>query len=193
MRFLRNRTTAVVAGAAAIVALSATGSVAGQLIGSSDIKDDSVRSIDIHDGTIRVKDLRPGAAASLEGKDGVDGKDGKNAFSSLAAGAGYAGWPVENPHHEKWAANSYGETVQKCRAGEYVTGGGFSQAGGDATDLGGMTRGVEILVSAPYTDSYEPISEADSRFHATKWVVRGYNNTDEPVDVRAWVVCAKVN
>jgi hypothetical protein len=183
MRLMRNRTTAVVVGAAAIVALSATGSVAGQLIGSAGIKDDSVRSIDIKDETVKLKDLRPSAVNKLHGKDDV---------TSLAAGAGYAGWPENNPHHEKWAANSYGETVQKCPAGEYVTGGGFSQQGG-ADDLGGMTRGVEILVSAPYVDTYVPISEADSRFRATKWVVRGYNNTDAPVDVRAWVVCADGN
>jgi hypothetical protein len=201
MRFINRKTLALAGAAAALVAVGSAGSaVADSLIGSADIQNESIRSADIKNGKVRIHDLSPQAVASLQGqagkdgvngKNGVDGKDGKDgkSFVSPAAGAGYAGWPTDAPHHEMWAANSYGETVQKCKAGEVVTGGGFSQQGGDATDLGGMTKGVQILVSAPYTAEYVPISEADSRFHADRWVVRGYNGTDAPIDVRAWVLC----
>jgi hypothetical protein len=195
--------------AAALVFASTTGAVASGLIGSKDIKNDSVRSIDVKDGTLRVKDLRPHAVQVLkghdgkngvdgvDGKDGRDGKDGTNAHVHPAAGAGYADWPTANPHHDLWAPHSYGETVQVCKAGEVITGGGYSSFGGfdgdNSKDLGGNNKDVTITVSAPYIASdaaYDPISTTDSRFHADRWVVRGFNNSDAPVDVRAWALCA---
>jgi hypothetical protein len=193
----RNILIAGIAATVAAIGIGIGGAQAANLIDSHDIEDDSVRSVDVKDGTLGVKDMRPGAVDQLKGQDGKDGEDGKDGkdgkdASVPAAGAGYAGWPVENPHHDMWAPHSAGTTIQKCHAGEYVTGGGFSQQGGEM-DLGGTTSGVEILVSAPYVDSYEPISETDSRFHATKWIVKGYNGTDEPVDVRAWVLCTSAN
>ena len=185
---LKNIAVLSISAAVAVVGIGigAGGSAyADSLIGSSGIQDGSVRSKDVKDGTLRLADMRPGALAKLHGQDGKDA-------SPSAAGAGYAGFPEANPHHDFWPAKSYGETVQKCGAGEYVTGGGFSQQGG-SDDLGGTTRDVEILVSAPYTGEYVPISDADSRFHADRWIVRGYNGTDHPVDVRAWVLCAPLN
>jgi hypothetical protein len=156
----------LVAGIAAVIAAVALGSGNAQaavtrLIGSHDIKDNSVR----------LADLRAGA------------KDQLTEAPQVVAGAGYAGLG----HHELWQPG-YNETVQKCHDGEIAVGGGYSQAGGDATDLGGQND-VVVTVSAPYIDNYVPVSDQDSRFEATKWVVRGFNNTNEPVDVRAWVTC----
>jgi hypothetical protein len=57
---------AVIGASALMITLGATGSaVAGSLIGSARIKDNSIRSRDIHDGTIKLKDLRPSAVAAL--------------------------------------------------------------------------------------------------------------------------------
>ncbi|HEX6149921.1 hypothetical protein, partial [Nocardioides sp.] len=159
---------------------------------SGDIQDDSIRSVDIKDGTIRQHDLTEPAQAAFKGKPGKPGKDGKDGVSGIAAGAGYA----DLGHHAKWEAGSWGQTVQKCKAGEYAVGGGFSSWGGfngdNSKDLGGAAD-VQITVSAPYIENdaaYEPISDTDSRFRPTLWVVRGFNHGSEPVDVRAWVVCA---
>lgn len=203
-RVLNSRIAAVGAGAAVLAVLAGGVGYAAGEITSNDIQDNTIRSADVKDESLKLKDLANGAQNQLKGEQGPAGPkgetgeqgpagtDGTNAEVRPAAGAGYAGFPEGNPHHDLWAPNSYGETVQVCHEGEVVTGGGFSQMGG-ADDLGGTTSGVEILVSAPYTADYQPISETDSRFNADRWIVRGYNGTDQPVDVRAWVLCAPAN
>ena len=50
MSLLNSRITAVVAGSVLVVALGATGAVAGDLIDSGDIRDGSLRSVDLHGG-----------------------------------------------------------------------------------------------------------------------------------------------
>ena len=50
MSLLSNRITAVVAGSVLVVGLGATGAVAGDLIGSGDIRDGGVRSVDLGAG-----------------------------------------------------------------------------------------------------------------------------------------------
>jgi hypothetical protein len=50
MSLLNNRITAVMAGSVLVVGLGATGAVAGDLIGSRDIRDGSVRGVDLGDG-----------------------------------------------------------------------------------------------------------------------------------------------
>lgn len=195
MSIFRSRVTAVVAGAATVVALGATGAVAGDLIGSKDVQDDSLRGVDVHNGSLGFRELndytkdrinRPGPQGE-QGEPGQDGADG-NANPS-AAGAGYT---------QVWAPNSFGESIQKCPAGEYVTGGGYSMWGGYPTngsyDLGGENLDIEVTVSAPYIKGdYVPISDTDSRFYADQWVVRGFNHGDTEQIVRAWVLCAPVS
>jgi hypothetical protein len=50
MSVLKNRISAVVAGSAVLVAVGATGAVAGNLIGSADIRDGGVHRVDLADG-----------------------------------------------------------------------------------------------------------------------------------------------
>jgi len=50
MSVLNNRITAVVAGSVLVVGLGATGAVAGDLIGSADIRDGGVHRVDLGDG-----------------------------------------------------------------------------------------------------------------------------------------------
>jgi len=183
-----------------------------------------ITGADIKNGTIHGADLAPGLVGKLNGQKGDavatgakgatgatgangpigpqgpkgdkgdSGADGDDAGVS-AAGAGYADLGA----HDRWAADdAVHETVQKCKAGEYVTGGGFSQWGGagltPTKDLGGGSD-VQITVSAPYIASdgaYVPVSGSDSRFLADRWVVRGYNHSDADVDVRAWALCAPI-
>lgn len=196
---------------AIIVAVTGGSASAGRLITGRDIKDNSVGSVDVRDsslktadikdGQVKITDLDPVLAKSLanlilnpskaqdgaagpkgdKGEAGTNGTNGQDGTSNpSAAGAGYT---------STWAAHSAGQTVQKCRAGEYVTGGGYSTWGGEY-DLGNNPD-IQVTVSAPYIQGeYEPISDSDSRFYADQWVVRGYNNGDTDQVVRAWVLCA---
>ncbi|HYH73125.1 MAG TPA: hypothetical protein VD764_07895 [Nocardioides sp.] len=79
----RSRGTVLIA-AAAILALGAsTGAVAGSLITSSQIKNNTIRSADVKNGAIKMRDLAPGVRSqvkvkALPGKDGVNGTNGVN-------------------------------------------------------------------------------------------------------------------
>jgi hypothetical protein len=88
MRFINRKTLAIAGSAVALVALGSTGTaVAGSLIGSSDIQDNSIRSVDIKDGSVKRADLSNPINRALAkiGKDGVNGKDGKNGTDVDAA------------------------------------------------------------------------------------------------------------
>lgn len=87
--------------ALAAIALISTGTAsAAGLIGSADIKDDSVRSIDVRDHTIKKRDLRPALFNRLAkdevgtgtqgpaGPQGPAGKDGKDGAAGPAGPAG---------------------------------------------------------------------------------------------------------
>ena len=103
MQVFKGRTAAVVASAAMLVGLGGvSGAVAGNLIGSADIKDDSVRSVDIHDGTVKQRDIKPalverfladqaGGEQGPAGPAGPAGKDGKDGAAGPAGPAGPAG------------------------------------------------------------------------------------------------------
>ena len=190
-RVLNSRVAAVGAGAAALAVLAGGVGYAAGEITSHDIQDNTIRSADVKDESLKMKDFTNGAKKQMVAQQGQAGNP--------AAGAGYAGFPADNPHHDLWAPGTWSETVQECKDGEYVTGGGYSSFGGyngdGSKDLGGAND-VQITVSAPYIENdgaYVPISDSDSRFHADRWVVRGFNHGSEPVDVRAWVLCAPAN
>ena len=91
MSVLKNRISAVVAGSAVIVALGATGAVAGNLIGSADIRDGGVHREDLGnginaridnkatDGQVnglqnRVTDLEGESESSDSRADGIEGR-----------------------------------------------------------------------------------------------------------------------
>jgi hypothetical protein len=194
MKFINSRTGAVLAGASCLVILGGVGgATAGSLIGSEQIRDNSVRSVDIHDGQVRNVDLGQGVRDALaqhardgvNGKDGVDGKDGKDGVTNVIAGAGYT---------DTWVGDQ-GATLQtargECPSGQAALGGGFSTWGGDK-DLGGDNKNIQITVSAPYFEGdYVPVDEAGN-FRPTEWVIKGYNNGTTDQIVRPWVVCANV-
>ncbi|PWN02845.1 hypothetical protein DJ010_10590 [Nocardioides silvaticus] len=70
------RTGAALAAGAALVLAAGGGAVAGSLITSADIADNSVRSRDVRDGTIRLMDIAERAKAKLAGADGATGPQG---------------------------------------------------------------------------------------------------------------------
>lgn len=76
MPMLGSRSVAVLAGAAVLVGASSFGAVAGGLITSRDIKDDTVRSVDVTDNTLRLADINDRAEARLRGAKGEQGPQG---------------------------------------------------------------------------------------------------------------------
>ena len=78
MRFINRKTLAIAGVAAALVAVGSAGTaVAGSLIGSADIENESVRSVDLKNGSVERADLSNpvnDALASI-GEDGAQGPD----------------------------------------------------------------------------------------------------------------------
>lgn len=91
MPMLGSRSVAVLAGAAVLVGASSFGAVAGGLITSRDIKDDTVRSVDVTDNTLRLADINDRAEAALAGKDGKDGVDGTDGVDGVDGAPGKDG------------------------------------------------------------------------------------------------------
>jgi hypothetical protein len=202
-KILRSRVAAVSIGALVVVGLGAGGATAAGMIDSGDIRNNSVEQTDLardsvgkselKDNAVGPRYLTDGLLAQIAkgGEKGEPGKPGDPGISNLIVGSGYAGLGA----HDYWEPHSYGETIETCPDGQYAIGGGYSQdasTGGDGKyDMGGRSD-VQVTVSAPYfKGDYEPVDDAGN-FRADQWVVRGYNNGDTRVDVRAWVVCANV-
>jgi hypothetical protein len=78
MQFSREkRIIATVLGAVLLLVLGATGTaVADRLIGSKDIRNNSVRSADVRNGTLKMKDLRPSVVSEIN-KPGPAGPPGQ--------------------------------------------------------------------------------------------------------------------
>lgn len=73
----RSRTTAVVAGAAALVVVSSTGgAIAASMITSADIQDGTIRSVDIHDGGVHDDNLSSWLQARIHRVNPVTGLGG---------------------------------------------------------------------------------------------------------------------
>lgn len=194
---MRKNITIVFLAVLAIFGFGLTGAQAAGLIGTHQIRDNSVRSVDIHNGTLRKADLNKWLQHQLA-QHAKDGKDGAPGLSNIQAGADYTHvWPGNvvktTDGQTTYRGHSDAELqtiVAKCQDGQYAVSGGYSTWGG-SYDLGGDTHdNIKITVSAPMTENYVPISDTNSNFRPTEWVVKGYNYGSQDQIVRAWVVCA---
>ena len=175
MRLFSKKTVALGLGAAALVVASSTGTaLAGNLIGSKDIKDGGVHKIDLGKG-VQAKLAKVNAPR----------------IGNVTTGANYT---------NTWAGDGGAQLhtiVNKCAPGQVAVGGGFSTWGGSdvnesglAYDLGGDNKDIQVTVSAPYTgEAYDP-DKYNGDIRPDRWVVKGYNNGSADQIVRAWVVCA---
>jgi hypothetical protein len=194
-KFVNNRFTLAALIAVVMLAVGATGATAAHLIGSKDIRDNSVKSRDIRDATLGSQDIADGAvgmsdlAGEVRGaltKPAQGGVPQRPGLDNLIAGSGYTTvWEGDG-------GASLQTAREECPAGQYALGGGFSTFGGDK-DLGGDNKDIQITVSAPYFEGeYIPVDDAGN-FRPTEWVVKGFNNGDSDQVVRAWVTCATMN
>jgi hypothetical protein len=76
MSIVRSRVGAVAVGAVLVVGLGSATAVAGDLIRSGDIKDNSIKSVDIKDNTLTLDDISTGAEKALQGQRGPKGPKG---------------------------------------------------------------------------------------------------------------------
>jgi hypothetical protein len=131
---------------ALVVALGGT-SYAAAMIGSADIKDDSVRSKDVRDGTLKKRDLRfdptgeqgpagPAGPAGPEGPAGPAGADGSgrwvlvNAEGEIEAQSGGFTVTAGYPTLENTAVAPAPDNSQRANGNVYI------DAGEDLTDNG---------------------------------------------------------
>lgn len=205
MRIRNHRVLATVAGATVLVALgTAGGATAAGLIGSADIRDNSIRSVDIRDGQVRLADIADRAESKLAGQDGAQGEKGEKGepgLSNLEADGPYPGatkLTQGDNSTSKWATGKPDELQSSwvmCAPGKVALGGGFSRADEAVSKF----KGLQIVTSQPVQvvdgnpAAYTPIAgDPDGSFVPNGWLVEGFNTSDADLIVRPHVVCAEV-
>lgn len=222
MRIKRSRvTTAVGVTTAMLVGLGGVGgAVAADLIGSKDIRNNTIRSVDVKDGGLALRDLnqaakdkinRPGPAGK-DGADGADGKDGADGANGERGPKGEPGddgvsglqavmvtsdvWPVDPapPPSVPEVRAPQQQVVARCAPGKAALGGGW-RSPYEPGQNDGSELGREVLISASYPARVVDgtVFPADEDHKPNAWVVEGFNETEEEVTVDAFVVCASVN
>ena len=112
MKFPRSAAAVLIASGALL--LSATGgAVAAHLITSSDIQDETIRSVDVKNGTLKTGDISAAARAALQGNTGPAGPQGSPGIS------GYQILQASKPV----AANTPTDIVLLCPVGKKVISG----------------------------------------------------------------------
>ena len=114
------RTLVIVAAAGAALAVSAgTGAVAGSLVTSAQIKDDTVRSRDVRDHSLRLVDLHRSVPRKLKGARGPAGPTGETGPAGPEGAQGPAGprGPQGSPGQ---AATEYVTVVTTDATGQAV-------------------------------------------------------------------------
>jgi hypothetical protein len=129
---------AIVIIAVALIVASMSGAVAGSLITSKQIKDNTIKSKDVHDGTLQVVDFSPEATASLQGpagppgptgpqglpgEKGQQGLQGEKGEQGIPGPAGVSGRVLVTGDAALGAGGS-GFAQANCPAGTVVWGGG---------------------------------------------------------------------
>jgi hypothetical protein len=181
---MQKRNLALVAGAAALAVVFASGgAVAASLVTSADIKDQTIRSVDIHADGVGKSEIRDAGVGTRELTQSVR--------DQMAFGLSHL--VTDAPYTTTWTGDS-GAALQtatvKCDAGYFAVGGGFSGAGGDAQDTGGAEyKDVQVVASFPYADPAVGVNARGS-IRPNEWVLKGFNNGTTDLVVRPWVTCA---
>jgi hypothetical protein len=184
MRFINRKTAALAGAAAALVAVgSTTTAVAGNLIGSADIENGSIRSVDIKDGNIHAKDLSAGTLAKFQGKDGKDGKDDKDGM----AGAFYA-----TAFYNAGDTNAGAIATVACDAtsSNYTAIAGGAQVTG--LDADANSRNTPVSSSFPGRMDWSTNTPKVNRLDG--WIVQfggnaGATSDKAPEKVKVWALC----
>jgi hypothetical protein len=108
----RRRSLPVIALAvlALVVVAGTSGAVAGSMITSKQIKDDTILSRDIKNGAVKGADLNDATEAALRGRQGPAGRAGISDYGMIF-------------QQLNWPANSPGKRSVSCPAGKSLLGG----------------------------------------------------------------------
>jgi hypothetical protein len=212
MKMLPRSTPAVIiaSGVLALTLAAGGGAVAGSLVTSAQIKDNTIRSADVQDGTLRLKDIAGGAQDDLAGQDGVDGAEGP------VGPAGSTG--ADGEDGGTGPAGPTGPTGPIGPAGWRGPSGVDGVDGTNGTDGADGVSGWERLVNSAAADTIEYVSvpvtcpggkrvlsahgyweyphstvNANIQADGQTVYVYGLNTRDEPNELNAMVICATVN
>ena len=183
MRFINRKTLAIAGAAAALVAVGSTGTaVAGSLIGSAGIENESVRSVDLKNGTVRSHDLSEQVNDKLA-KVGAQGPKGDNAY----ANAYYAVAFYNAGNTNEGAIATVG-----CKSiDDHAVSGGVQVLGLDA---GANSRNTPVSSSFPGRMDWPTNTPKANRLDG--WIVQfGGNAQTEgagdkaPEKVKVWALC----
>ena len=213
------RLTAVVAGASILVLLGGVGgAVAGSMITSANIQDETIRSRDIapgaitrsevRDGTLGVDDLSTFVQDELakQGQDGTDGQDGADGADGApgAPGAdGADGAPgvdgvdgvaglTSASSSAVWATGPAGTSYSSwvaCPGDKLALGGGYRPSPENES-----AKGLQVVSSSPthlelVDEQLVPVEGGSPN----GWLVSGFNNGNTDLTVEPWVLCATVS
>jgi hypothetical protein len=121
MKFVRSRVAAVTAGAGLLVAMGGVGgAVASNLVGSHQIRNNSIRSIDVHNGTLGLKDMNGYTVKHIldNGRRGPRGPEGP------AGAPGTPGTQLDYVESSVLTVSAGGWAGWSCPDGEVAVGGG---------------------------------------------------------------------
>jgi hypothetical protein len=160
--------------AAALIAVAAGGTaVAGSLIDSGDVKNNSLKGIDVKNKSLTKKDFRGSVRgpAGAQGPTGARGTTGPTGPSGAPAGAVVARSVTFD------AASAQDTLVAQCNPGEIATGGG-----------GGWTNNNEDVAmenSKPWNGTQAAGGPTPNGTAATGWMVHMTSPKDTSMNVYA--------
>lgn len=195
--------------AVGVLVSGATGQ--GGKVRSGDIARNAVKSKHVKNRTLKAGDLKPRLRQRINqpGPAGPEGPEGPPGLSNLESDGPYPGatdlGSLEGQgdnSDDMWANDGSRQTSWvQCAPDKVALGGGFHLAA-DAGDA--PARAVQVVVSEPtqvfegetvYDNpaAIEPIEGDEAQSIVPNgWIVQGFNDGDNPVIVRPWVVCAEV-
>jgi hypothetical protein len=190
MSIVRSRVGAVAVGAALVVGLGSATAVAGDLIRSGDIKDNSIRSVDIQNGSIRQHDLADGALASLKGKQGPAGEQGPKGAQGPKGDTGLEGAYYSVAFYNAGNTNAGAIASVACKAETDVAISGGVQVTG--IEEGANARNTPVSSSFPGRMDWSTNTPKPNRLDG--WIVQfggnaGAVSDKSPEKAKIWALC----
>lgn len=208
---LNNKVGAVLAGAFALVMLGGVGgAVAGSLVTSADIKNQTIRKVDIGHEAVGKGELRANSVGPVEfndnavdfiksfagqdGQDGADGRDGQDGKDGAPGAQGPAGKDGQNGTNGTNGTDGKdgvsGYEIHNAEVGPRVAGEDYFVQVNCPDGLVALGGGIQSDNSAG-TDVTTTYPVYDASGVATGWA--GTYDLTVRTNVKAWVTCAEMN
>lgn len=150
-------------------------------VGGSEIRPDAVGASEVAEGTIDHSELADGGVTEKDLSQGVRGK--------LNSGGEFTNYELigRTSDRETVPAGESKELNIKCVPGQTPLGGG-ARAIGEPDEVAGLN------INASFPGDRHKVAEDGGAgiWHAKSWVLRVTNNSDHPISVQPYVMCANV-